>query len=223
MMRPWVKVCGITRREDALAAVAAGADAVGFVFVPSSPRAVNVHEAGAIARALPPGVARVGVVASRPAEEVRALVETAALTAVQAHGRESVEECLAYGIPFVRAFPVGEGFLLAELEPWRRFPVLLDGAAPGARGGTGRLADWGKAREAREAGFRVVLAGGLGPGNVRAAVDAVAPLAVDLNSGVERAPGIKDPGRLRDAIGRLEGLDPSDPDTWPWRAPAGDP
>ncbi len=213
---PFLKVCGITRLADALAAVEAGARAIGFVLVPGSPRRVNVEAARAIAAVLPPGVARVGVTASLSPEAVRELAAAIGLTAVQAHGDESAELCRAYRIPVVKAFPAGPGFDPGVLEAFRDFPVLLDGAAGGLRGGTGRTADWSAARRAREAGHRVLLAGGLGPGNVLEAVRAAAPVAVDLNSGVETAPGIKDPDRIREAAIRLAALPPPEETAWPW-------
>ena len=132
--RPWVKVCGLTRAADAAAAVAAGANAVGVILVPQSPRAVTPEAARAVLEGLPPGIARVGVVADAPVEAVRAWVAAAGLTAVQAHGSEPPEACRAYGVPVVKAFPAGPGFDPSRLEPYREFPVLLDGQAEGAGG-----------------------------------------------------------------------------------------
>jgi len=214
--RPWIKVCGITRREDALSAVGLGADAVGFILARESPRRIDAALAAAIARELPSRVARVGVVVSLPAEGALELVETIGLTALQAHGDESPETCLAYGVPVVKAIPTGPGFRVSDLEPYAAFPILLDGYSPNARGGTGLRADWTLARDARESGYRVLLAGGLGPANVRDAVETVSPLGVDLNSGVERAPGVKDPLLVRRAIEALAEMDPPEEATWPW-------
>jgi phosphoribosylanthranilate isomerase len=205
MRRPYVKVCGVTRVEDALAAVAAGADAIGFVLVPGSPRRVTPEAAAEIAARLPLGIARVGVTADLDPAEARAMSRTIGLTAIQAHG-----------LPVVKALAAGSGFDPAVLDPYREFPVLLDGYASAARGGTGRIADWSAARRAVEAGFRVLLAGGLSPGNLRAAVEAVGPRAVDLNSGVESRPGVKDPGLVRRALALLADLDPPEEDAWPW-------
>lgn len=214
--RPWVKVCGLTRPADAAAAVAAGADAVGVILVPASPRAVTPDAARAVLAGLPPEIARVGVVVDAPVGTVRAWVATVGLTAIQAHGDEPPEACRAYGVPVVKAFPAGPGFDPSRLEPYREFPILLDGAAEGKRGGTGRPADWEGARRAVEAGFRVLLAGGLGPETVRPAVERVAPIAVDLNSGVETAPGRKDPARIAAALEALRDLAEPEASTWPW-------
>lgn len=215
MSGPWIKVCGITRAEDALAAVASGAHAVGLILA-ESPRRVTVETAAAIARALPEGVARVGVTVNAAPGDVRAWVERIGLDAVQAHGEESAETCAAYGCPVVKALPAPPGFDPSVLEPYREFSVLLDGAAAGARGGTGRTADWEGARRAREAGFRVLLAGGLGPDNVAEAVRRVRPLGVDLNSGVETAPGIKSPEAIAAAVRAIRASAQWENTTWPW-------
>ncbi len=216
MRRPFVKICGITRVDDALAAVAAGAEAVGFILVPESPRRVTPERAAEIAAGLPDGVARVGVTADLAPDAVRRLAATIRLSAIQAHGNESPETCREYGLPVVKAVSAGAGFDPGVLEPYRGFSVLLDGYSPAARGGTGRPADWSAARRAVAGGFRVILAGGLSPENILAAVEAVGPAAVDLNSGVESEPGVKDPELVRRALGRLAGLAPPEEDTWPW-------
>jgi phosphoribosylanthranilate isomerase len=214
--RPWVKVCGITRAEDAAAAVAAGARAVGFVLIPESPRALAPDRAGAIARGIPEGVARVGVVSDRDAGEVARLVRDIGLTAIQAHGDESPETCRSYRVPVVKAVNTGGTFRAESLEPYREFAVLLDAPAGSRRGGTGRTADWTAAREAGERGYRVLLAGGLSPRNVAAAVRAVRPVAIDLNSGVETEPGIKDAARIRAALLALDALPFTEEAPWPW-------
>ena len=216
MRRPYVKVCGIVRPEDAEAAVRAGADAIGFVFAKESPRWVDPETAAAIVRDLPGGTARVGVFVNRPAGEVRRIAARVGLTAVQAHGDESPRSCRAYRMPTVKAFPTPLGFDLEKLAPFRAYPILLDGHADLRRGGTGRMADWALARRAREAGYRVLLAGGLDAANLRQAVETISPIAVDLNSGVERSPGVKDPDRIRRALASLDDLDPSLEETWPW-------
>jgi phosphoribosylanthranilate isomerase len=216
VIRPFVKVCGITRAEDALAAAAAGARAVGFVLVPGSPRGIADAEAAAIARLLPPAVARVGVTVNADPARVKDLAATVGLTAIQAHGDESPETCAAYGLPVVKALALPGGAGLDALRPFRGFPILLDGYDPRMRGGTGREADWELARRAGDAGYRILLAGGLGPENVARAVTAARPLAVDLNSGVESAPGLKDAARIRLAAERLGEFIPPAEDTCPW-------
>ena len=216
MNRPFVKVCGITRREDAAAAVQAGADAIGFVLVPESPRHIAPPDARDIASSLPDHVARVGVVVDLPVETVQKLVREIGLTAVQAHGSESPEVCRAFGVSVVKAFPVPAGFDLMTLAGYEEFPVLLDGHGGERRGGTGIPADWDKARAAGKAGYRVLLAGGLGEANLLEAVRMVNPVAVDLNSGVETEPGRKDVQKIRAAIDRLGSLSPVEEASWPW-------
>lgn len=214
--RPFLKVCGITRAEDARAAVEAGARAVGFVLAPESPRYVAPERAAAMARDLPPGVARVGVTVDGDVGRLRALVRAIGLTAVQVHGEADPAALSTLQVPVVKAlaFPPGAG--LDRLEPYRAFPILLDGWSPQIRGGTGARADWELAAKAGAAGFRVLLAGGLSEDNVLEAVAAVAPLAVDVNSGVEREPGVKDPARIRAVVARLATLPPRDEADRPW-------
>ncbi|HET9234944.1 MAG TPA: phosphoribosylanthranilate isomerase [Candidatus Eisenbacteria bacterium] len=216
MMGPFVKVCGITRQNDALAAVAAGAHAIGFVFVPGSPRAINPETARAIGGELPSHVARVGVVRDLGASELEALVSSAKLTALQLHGNESPELCARLSVRAVKAFAAGRGFDVQVLTPFRDVPVLLDGGTQTGEGGTGQTADWEVARAAREHGFHVLLAGGLGPQNVEQAVLDVRPVAVDLNSAVEIAPGVKDPRLITDALRALARFDLPEVTTWPW-------
>ena len=193
-----------------------GADALGFVLVPESPRHVTVDTVVSIVGSMPDRVARVGVVVNMIPGEVRKLAGDCGLTAIQAHGDESPEECRAYGLPVVKALPTGDHLDLDALAPYQEFPLLLDAAAGGARGGTGRLANWVAARAAKDAGFRVLLAGGLSPENILEAVRAVEPVAIDLNSGVESGPGIKDPRRIGLAIEALHDLEPFEETTWPW-------
>jgi len=216
MRRPWIKVCGITRPEDARAAVEAGAHALGFILHEASPRRVDPDVARGITRDLPEGIARVGVTVSQTPDTVRAWVEDLGLTAIQAHGNETPETCRAYGVPVVKALRASPGKRPADFGMWRGMPVLLDAYHPDLLGGTGRTADWALAAALREDGFRLLLAGGLGPGTVGEAVGRVHPLGIDLNSAVEIAPGIKDPRALRLAISEIPGEDPPDKETWPW-------
>jgi phosphoribosylanthranilate isomerase len=192
-----VKVCGITRIEDALLAADLGAAALGFVFWPGSPRFVEPARAREIAVALPRTVVCVGVFVDQDAAYVRTTSAAVGLGAVQLHGHESVEFAAALMEPVIKAVPVREGFQPETLDALpSSITVLLDAHDPDRRGGTGKVIDWDLARQA--AGRRpVILAGGLTPDNVGAAVAAVDPYAVDVSSGVESAPGVKDAARLR--------------------------
>jgi phosphoribosylanthranilate isomerase len=186
-----VKICGLTRREDALRAVEHGADAVGFVFWNGSPRVIAAAAAAAITRDLPAFVTRVGVFVNAAPDEVRAIVETAALDVVQLHGDEDVEQYRGVGARLMRVIALeADADVAAALDLPPDVMPLVDAADRERRGGTGRLADW--TRAARVAAARpVVLAGGLHAGNVVEAIRAVRPWAIDVSSGVETAPGIK--------------------------------
>jgi phosphoribosylanthranilate isomerase len=187
-----VKICGITRLEDAEAAVAAGASAIGFIFWPNSPRFVDPHRARKIAAALPPLVAAVGVFVNQPIEYVNGVATLVRLAAVQLHGDEPPEFAALVAAPVIKAVSMG-----ADPGIWRsRVRLLLDVHDPVARGGTGRTIDWAAAAELA-ARREILLAGGLTPDNVADAVARVRPFGIDVSSGVERAPGIKDHQRLR--------------------------
>ena len=216
MKRPFVKVCGITREIDARAALDAGAHAIGFILIPESPRYIDPGDARAIASRLPESVARVGVVADMQPGTVRGLVASIGLTAIQAHGKESMAMCREYGVPTVKALPAGAEAKLSDFDAFRTLPILLDGFSPSARGGTGNTANWDLARSARENGYCVLLAGGLGPENVLDAVRRVGPVAVDLNSGVEIEPGIKSGPRIQQCLKALQMLEPMEEQEWPW-------
>jgi phosphoribosylanthranilate isomerase len=189
----FVKICGITRPEDADAAVKAGADAIGFVFWPGSPRFVDPYRARAIAVTLPPFVTTVGVFVNQPIEYVTGVASLVRLSAVQLHGDETIEYAAALSRPVVKAMSLGDDRVTAWPAP---MTVLLDVHDPVRRGGTGRTIDW-TAAAAVAAGRRILLAGGLTPDNVAEAVARVRPFGIDVSSGVERAPGVKDHERLR--------------------------
>ena len=196
-MTPRVKVCGITRPDDAVIAVELGASALGFIFWPQSPRAVSAAQVREITRGLPPFLSLVGVFVNRPVQEVLGTAREANLTAIQLHGDEDPGAYAAEGLRVVKAVPVARAFTAAAvtvIPPG--VTVLLDAHDPVRRGGTGRTIDWVRAAEA--ARLRpIILSGGLTPGNVATAVRTVRPYAVDVSSGVESAPGVKDESKLR--------------------------
>ena len=195
-MTPRVKVCGITRLEDALLAVEVGAAALGFVFYAPSPRKVSPEVAAEIVRALPPFVNTVGVFVQAGTAEMNRIVAHCKLDRVQLHGGEPFAQLAELNRPGYRAFrPRSE----AEVATMTREPdgcVLLDTYSPELYGGTGRSFDWAWARRIG-AGRRLILAGGLTPQNVNAAVSAVEPWGLDVSSAIEAAPGIKDHAMLR--------------------------
>jgi phosphoribosylanthranilate isomerase len=193
----WVKVCGITRPEDARLAADCGASAIGFVFWPRSPRFVEPEAAREIRKALPAGFFTVGVFVNQEVVEVTAISEHVGLAAIQLHGDELPERYSGIGPRLIKAIPAG---LLPPDEIVRRIPpgvlVLVDAADPYRRGGTGAIANW-QAASAIAARRDTILAGGLTPWNVAEAIAAVHPAGVDVSSGVEAAPGMKDAGLLR--------------------------
>ena len=198
-----VKICGITRPQDALLAADLGAFAVGFVFWPGSARYLDPRAARAIVNALPDAVQKVGVFVNQPAGHVRFVAETAGLTTVQLHGTETVAFALGVGKPVLKTVPVGHEFSPGSLDEIpSEITVLLDAFDPVTHGGTGRTIDWTLAAAAA-ARRPVVLAGGLNPSNIADAIRQVRPFAVDLSSGVESAPGVKDHARLHDLFAAL--------------------
>jgi phosphoribosylanthranilate isomerase len=192
-----VKICGIRRLEDARLAADLGAAALGLVFWPESPRFVDPYRALTIVRALPPFVATVGVFVDQPLAYVEGVAQLLNLSAVQLHGNELPRD-YPTGHRVIKAVPMTDAFqpaaALAAVPA--RATVLLDAHDPVRRGGTGRTIDWSRAEEA--ARLRpVILSGGLNAENVGPAIAAVRPYAVDVSSGVESAPGVKDAARLR--------------------------
>ncbi len=192
-----VKICGMTRPEDASAAAGLGADAVGLVFHPGSRRYVEPETARRIVLALPPFVTAVGLFVDAPAPAVREVLARVPLGMLQFHGDEGPEYCASFGRPFLKAVPMADA--VEPRDYARRFSqaagLVLDGHGAGRTGGTGRGFDW--ARVPGDLGIAVVLAGGLGPANVEQAVARVRPYAVDVSSGVEQAPGVKDAELMR--------------------------
>jgi phosphoribosylanthranilate isomerase len=193
-----VKICGTTNTGDALAAVEAGADALGFVFFERSPRHVSLATAAEIIRALPPFVARVGVFVDAPADFVRRAVSECGLDTLQFHGGESPEFCGKFSpLKVYKAFRVGGSEMLRALPAFATDAWLLDSHVAGQPGGTGARFNWEIAVEAAKLGRPIILAGGLSPDTVAEAVQKVRPWAVDVVSGVESAHGHKDPAKLR--------------------------
>lgn len=195
-MRTRVKICGITRVEDALAAARAGADAIGLVFYAQSPRAVSVEQARAVVQALPPYITTVGLFVDAAPQEIRAVLTELPLDLLQFHGNESPEACRGHGRPYVKALRMREGMDLTDLARSYNDAVgiLVDSYVEGVPGGTGQSFDW--SRLPGGLSCPLILAGGLTPDNVAAAVAQVRPWAVDVSGGVEAAPGVKDAAKI---------------------------
>ena len=191
-----VKICGITNLDDALLASEQGADAIGFVFWRASPRFVPPAVAAAIVARLSPEVAPVGVFVDETPEVMKQIARAVGLRYVQLHGSESADIAAQCVVPAIKAFGVDRRFNIERLAAYSVAAFLLDARDPQRHGGTGRPIDWGIARTARRFG-RIVLSGGLSPDNVRDAIAAAEPDAVDVSSGVEERPGRKSAEKIR--------------------------
>ena len=219
----WVKICGMTNLEDALVAVEAGADAVGFVFYEKSPRCVTVERAREICRKLPAEIEKVGVFVDAGPQTIFDLVLSAGLTAVQLHGKlsrdgvlgdqRSTMECV--GVQKVIAMIPGDslkngGLFMADAERKKAFAFLLDSVSNGTTGGTGTKFDWEGTRDmvlGISSSVPVIVAGGLNSENVGEAVEILKPWGVDVVSGVEAAPGKKDPEKVRAFVRAVREMD----------------
>ena len=189
-----VKICGITRLTDARHAVACGVDALGFVFWPESPRYITPERAVDIIATLPAHVTAVGVFVNESVDGIRVIVERTGIGAVQLHGDETPDYALALGWPVWRAFTVERAEAMSSAWP-PQTTVLVDAADPVRRGGTGVKVDWGRAAGIARA-HPIVLAGGLTPENVVEAIETVRPYGVDVSSGVEDSPGVKNVDKI---------------------------
>lgn len=200
-----VKICGITSRDDALMAVEAGADALGFVFYEKSPRFVNPLTAAAIIRELPPLVQTVGLFVNEDVEKINWAADFCGLDLVQLHGDEEPRDADEVKRRVIRALRVKDETSLVAHDAWQVSALLLDAWVSGAYGGTGETFNWDLAAVAARQ-RPVILAGGLTPENVAEAVRIVHPYAVDVSSGVEATPGRKDPEKVREFVRRAKGL-----------------
>ena len=200
-----VKICGITSEADALAAVEAGADAIGLMFYEGSPRHVTLEQAKAISAALPQHVMRVGVFVNAEEAFVHQALTECMLNILQFHGDETPEECSRYPVMTLKAFRVQGEETLAELEAYPAAGYLLDAYVKDALGGTGATFNWDLAVRAQEFGKPIFLAGGLTPENVVEAVRKVQPFGVDVSSGVESEPGRKDAEQMRTFVSAAKG------------------
>lgn len=199
-MRTRVKICGITRIEDALAAAQSGADAIGFVFDPKSPRHVHPDQALKISRALPPFITTVGLFVNPAPDTVEGVLSHVPLDLLQFHGNEKPEQCRRYHRLYIKAIHMTPEVDLHEMT--RLYGdaagLLLDTYVAGVAGGSGQVFDWN--RIPPTAGKPIILAGGLTPENVGDAIRRVRPYAVDVSSGVEQGKGIKDPNKISSFI-----------------------
>lgn len=191
-----IKICGITRTQDALAAAGCGANAIGLVFYAKSPRCVTPERAAELMRVLPPFVMSVGLFVDAVADEVRQTLAQARVDLLQFHGNESPAYCRQFGVPYLKALRVRAGLDLLQYarDYHDAKALLLDAYVEGTHGGTGATFDW--ALIPKNLPLPVVLSGGLTPENITAAIQAVRPWAVDVSSGVEFQKGIKDTAKI---------------------------
>jgi phosphoribosylanthranilate isomerase len=211
-MRTRVKVCGLTREQDVACAVALGVDAIGLVFHAPSPRAVSIDRAAKLLDAVPAFVTAVGLFVDAEAELVRQVLERVPLGALQFHGRELPAYCAAFGRPWIKAIAMRDGIdPLGEAQRYTgAASLLLDTFDARIADGTGRRFDWDLIPPALAP--KIILAGGLDPGNIAAAIARVRPYAVDVSGGVELAKGVKDPNKLAEFMQGVRNGDQTRPD-----------
>lgn len=202
-----VKICGITKYEDAAEAVKLGAYALGFIFA-SSARQVSPERARNIIRSLPPFVKTVGVFVNEAPSTIRNIVDLCGLDLVQLHGDESLDLCKELMPYTIKALRIKDDSIVQSIESYRGKvrAILLDTYVKDTPGGTGKTFDWELALKAKEFGIPIILSGGLGPNNIEDAIKTVQPYAVDVNSGVEESPGKKSSILLRELFLKIKRL-----------------
>lgn len=202
-----IKICGITRVEDALSAAHTGADAIGLVFYDKSPRHVSLQQAALLAAAMPPFVTLVGLFVNASADEVRRVLQAVPLDVLQFHGEEEPDYCAQFGRPYLKAIRVKAGVDLVQYAALFSGAqgLLLDAFVDGTHGGTGSSFDWGLIPQ--HLTLPVILSGGLHAGNVAEAIRQIRPYAVDVSSGVEAGKGIKDAAKIAAFINEVNKID----------------
>lgn len=207
-MRTRVKICGITRCEDARLAVDAGADAIGLVFYEKSPRFVTNNQAAEISQVIPAFVSRVALFKDAEQQMIESVLAQVEIDLIQFHGRETADYCEQFNRPYIKAIGMkgtehDADFLITSAESYQSAKaLLLDGHAPGEAGGTGESFDWALIASVDKP---IILAGGLTPDNVKQAINLVHPFAVDVSSGVESSPGVKDKGKIAAFMQQVDG------------------
>jgi phosphoribosylanthranilate isomerase len=195
-----IKICGITRHEDARAAASLGVDALGFIFYSQSPRYISPANAAEIIKKLPPFVSKVGVFVDEDPHRMLEIARITNIDTVQLHGSESPEYCASIPLPVIKVFSVRDDFDVSALSSYKTAGYLLDTWDSERKGGSGKTFDWSAAVAACGVCDTVILSGGLGPSNVKEAIETVRPYAVDVNSGVEISPGVKNLYKMRDVV-----------------------
>jgi len=202
-----VKFCGITNDRDAMTAVKLGVDALGFIFAPS-PRQITPEQAGRIIHSLPPFVQTVGVFVNEDLDTIRELMGFCGFQWVQLHGDEPPQRCRELMPHVIKAFQIKDESSLSSIEDYREYvgSILLDTYSKEKRGGTKKTFDWNLALRCKKYGKPIILSGGLGPSNVEKAISKVEPYALDINSGIEDAPGQKNPVLMKALMDTIKGM-----------------
>lgn len=203
-MKPLVKICGITNLEDAVFCAHAGADALGFIFYEKSPRHIDPSKAAGIIKHLPSAVMAIGVFVNQRRETIEEIIRLTHLGGIQLSGDESPEDCEGFTAPTWKAFRIRDVKDVDQIKQYDVSAVMLDGASGNEYGGSGRLADFSVAVEMKKH-HRLVLSGGLNPENISDALERVQPYGVDVNSGIEIAPGKKNPQKVKLLFDQLRG------------------
>lgn len=199
-----IKICGITNLRDALMAIELGADALGFVFAPS-PRKVTPQQAHRIIKGLPPFVQTVGVFVDEDLKSIRDIMDFCGLEMIQLHGDESPEFCSALMPHVIKGFRLNDSSSLSAITDYRGKikAALLDTYQKGMQGGTGKIFDWNLAIRAKGMGMSIIISGGLSPSNIQRAIATVQPYAIDVNSGIEESPGVKNPFLMKSLMEKI--------------------
>lgn len=197
-----VKICGITRLSDAKLAIEFGASAIGFIFYDKSPRAISIKDAMIISDKLPKTIGRVGVFVNNSYNFINQAVSRVSLSAIQLHGDETPSFCTQFDIPVIRGFRISNKKSMRELSRYQVKGLLFDTASNGLYGGSGQTFNWSLLKNFSSQ-IPFILSGGLNPENVKSAVNQVFPSAIDVNSGVESSPGMKDRSRIKKLMEEL--------------------
>jgi phosphoribosylanthranilate isomerase len=201
-----IKICGLTNKNDALNAIALNVDALGFIFYEHSPRYISPETVETFMLDLPPFINAIGVFVNATSDYITSVVQRCKLNAIQLHGSEPPEFCTQFSLPTIKAIPVREHSDITAIPKYKGCVngILLDTKAENVHGGTGKTFDWGLALEAKEYDTPLILSGGINAKNIEKALKMVGPYGIDICSGVEKEPGIKDYNKMQELIGAIK-------------------